>query len=211
MRNSQKFKLKLSINKISCILTTLLLIYLLIKYIIFEMIPFFPKIVIFIISAFLILSIGICAIYYIVSLNKLVKANQDEVLYELDNEIEKVFESYGLYITKNYIICIGSKFSLFKMFVIPIKNIDAIDTHNDSRYFYKKKGKKSKNGFLSFIKASIKTDIMYGDNDRAVFNVICGKKVYCITTSSRLNKAKMKKINEMADYICDRYKNIDYI
>ena len=64
---------------------------------------------------------------------------------------------------------------------------------------------------MSFIFASIKDDLAFGDNDRAVFNIICDKKVYCIATSNTLNKTKMKEIDEMADYICDKYKDIDYI
>ena len=98
------------------------------------------------------------------------------------------------------------------MFVVPIKDIDAIDTNSDSRFYYNNKKHTPKHPFLSFIKSSIKHAIVFGNSDDIhVFNIICGKKVYVVTTSSILNKNKIKKINEMADYICDRYKDIDYI
>lgn len=52
---------------------------------------------------------------------------------------------------------------------------------------------------------------MYGNNNLLVFNIISGKNVYCVTTSSIINKMKNKDIIQMVDYICDKYKNIDYI
>ena len=64
---------------------------------------------------------------------------------------------------------------------------------------------------MSFVTASIKDDLVHKDNERAVFNIICDKKVYCITTSSYMNKKKIKQINEIADYICEKHKDIDYI
>ena len=97
------------------------------------------------------------------------------------------------------------------MFVIPIDSINAIDTHTDSRYFYKNKKSKNKRKFLSFLKSSIQDDIMFGDSEIHVFNIICDKKIYSITTSHIFNKRKLKKIDEIADYICEKYKDIDWI
>jgi len=209
MKNSEKFKLKLNINRAACIIVTLLTIYLFIKYIVLDLVPFFHPVAVIIISICMVLGICVCSVYYLINLNNLLKKDITNVLYELDYKLDKAYEKFGLYITENYIVCIGNWCVLFKMFIISIKDIDAIDTYHDSRFFYKKKSNKS--GFLSFIKASIKTDIMDRDNDMLVFNIICGKKVYCVTTASSLNKLKIKKINEMADYICDKYNHIDYI
>lgn len=211
MKNSQKFKLKLLITKIFYILYSLLFIYFFTRYIIIYLLPFFNKCVVFSIYFFIVFSILIILIYLLTRYNNFSKDEKEKIYYDLDNNTEKVFEKYGLYITKNYIVCLGSKLNIFKLFVVHIKDIDAIDTHHDSRYFYKKKSEKTKHVFLSFIKACIKTDFIYGDNDLHVFNIICDKKVYCVTTASNLNKRKIKQINEMADYICDRYKHIDYI
>lgn len=80
------------------------------------------------------------------------------------------------------------------------------------RTVYDNKKHTPKHPFLSFIKSSIKHAIVFGNEDDIhVFNIICGKKVYVVTTSHILNKRKLKEINKIADYICDRYKNIDYI
>jgi len=207
MKNSNKLKQKIIINKIVSILFSIIIIYFIHKYIIINLLSIFNKWLITVIYAFLIISILICLIYYIFKLSKI--PDKKDVYYELDNNIDKIFQKYGLYITKNYVVCIGGKINLFKIFVIPIKNIEAIDVDYDSRYLHKKKG--SKSSLFSFIKGSIKTDIIYRDNDIMVFNIICNKKVYCITTASKLNKRKNKEIKEMADYICNKHKNIDYI
>lgn len=175
--------------------------YLLIKHVILKSIPYFRKEII----------ILILAIYYLVNLNKLSKLGKEKIYKELDSNTEKVFKEFGLYITKNYIVCLGSKINIFKLFVIPIDSINAIDTHTDSRYFYKNKKSKNKRKFLSFLKSSIQDDIMFGDSEIHVFNIICDKKIYSITTSHIFNKRKLKKIDEIADYICEKYKDIDWI
>lgn len=211
MKHSQKFKLKLSICRASCILVMVTITYLFIKYIILELIPYFRKEIIILISTFIIGSIFILAIYYMINLNKLSRLGREKIYKELDDNTQKVFKEFGLYITKNYIICLGSKLNIFKLFVVPIDSINAIDTHYDDRYFYKKKGSKNKHKFLSFLKSSIKDDIMFGDSDIHVFNIICDKKIYSITTSHIFNKRKLKKIDEIADYICENHQNIDYI
>lgn len=185
--------------------------YLLIKHVILKSIPYFRKEIIILISVFLIGSILILAIYYLVNLNKLSKLGKEKIYKELDSNTEKVFKEFGLYITKNYIVCLGSKINIFKLFVIPIDSINAIDTHTDSRYFYKNKKSKNKRKFLSFLKSSIQDDIMFGDSEIHVFNIICDKKIYFITTSHIFNKRKLKKIDEIADYICEKYKDIDWI
>ncbi len=185
--------------------------YLLIKHVILKSIPYFRKEIIILISVFLIGSILILAIYYLVNLNKLSKLGKEKIYKELDSNTEKVFKEFGLYITKNYIVCLGSKINIFKLFVIPIDSINAIDTHTDSRYFYKNKKSKNKRKFLSFLKSSIQDDIMFGDSEIHVFNIICDKKIYSITTSHIFNKRKLKKIDEIADYICEKYKDIDWI
>lgn len=211
MKHSQKFKLKLLISKISYVFLSALIIYIFTRYIIIELLPFFNKWVVLSTYAFIILSILIILIYSIIKINNFSKMEKEKICYDLDNNTEKVFEKFGLYITKNYIVCLGSKLNIFKLFVVPIDSINAIDTHKDSRYFYKKKGSKNKHQFLSFLKSSIKDDIMFGDSEIYVFNIICDKKIYSITTAHILNKRKIKQIDEIADYICDRYKDIDYI
>ena len=209
MKNSQKFKSKLNRCRITCILFILFLIYLIIKNLILELGPYFKIEILIIICIFLISSILILIIYYMNFLNKLAKLGKEKIYKELDNNIQKKFEEFGLYITKNYIVCLGSRFDLFRLFVVPISSIDAIDTCKDSRYYYDKKGK---HGILWFLKASIKDDFMYGNNSNiSVFNLICDKKVYSIATSSAFNKRKLKKIEEAAGYICDKYENIDWI
>lgn len=212
MKNSQQFKLKLTICKISCVLITFAIIYLLIKYVILNLIPYFGQLAIILIGTFIIGSIFVLAIYYMINLNKLSKLGKEKIYEELDNNIEKIFKEFGLYITKNYIVCLGSKINIFKLFVVPISSINAIDTHNDSRYFYQKRGIKNKHKFLSFLKSSIKYDILFSDNREIhVFNIICDEKVYSVTTSHVFNKSKLKKIDEIADYMCEKYKDIDYI
>lgn len=207
MTIGKKLKQKILLNKIVSMLCSILVLYLIYKCIVLNLISIFDMWLIIVIYSFFIISILICFIYYISKLNKI--SNNNEVFYELDNNLDKAFEKYGLYITKKYIVCTGSKINFFKIFVVEIKDINAIDTYYDSRCLYIKKG--SKKSLFSFITGSIKTNIMYGDNDRLVFNIISGKKVYCIATSSPLNKIKNKDIKQMADYICNKYKNIDYI
>lgn len=212
MKNSKKFKLKVNICRISWILLMIAITYLLIKHIILELMSYFRKEIIILISVFLIGSIFVLAIYYMINLNKLSKLGKEKIYEELDNNTQKIFKEFGLYITQNYIVCLGSKINIFKLFVIPIDSIKAIDTHKDSRYFYKNKKKKNKHKFLSFFKSSIQDDIMFGDdNEIHVFNIICNKKIYSITNSHILNKRKLKKIDEIANYICENYKNIDWI
>lgn len=212
MKHSQKFKIKLNICRISCILLIVALTYLLIRYVVLELMPYFRKEIIILISIFLIGSLLRLAIYYMINLNKLSKLGKEKIYKELDSYTQKYFKEFGLYITKNYIVCLGSKINIFKLFVIPIDSIKAIDTHKDSRYFYKNKKRKNKHKFLSFLKSSIQDDIMFGDdNEIHVFNVICNKKVYSITTSHIFNKTKLKKIDEIANYICEKYKNIDWV
>lgn len=215
IKNSQKFKLKLLISKISYVLLSALIIYIFTHYIIFKLLPFFDKWIVLSIYAFITLSVLIILIYCINKNNNFSKNEKEKICYDLDNNTEKIFKKFGLYITKNYIVCIGSKLNIFKLFVVHIKDIKAIDTHDDDRYYHKyyynKKNKSKNNRIFSFIKASAITDLVYGDNDICVFNIICDKKVYVVTTSHILNKKKIKQINEMADYICDRYKDIDYI
>ena len=209
MKNSEQFKLKLLISKIAYIFVAVLIIFLLTKYTIAELLPLFNSSVIIPIYICITIFILMILIYCLIIKNNFSKEEKNKIYDELDNKIEKTFDKYGLYITKNYIICTGSKINIFKLFAVPIKEIDAIDTFKDSRYYYRKDGKKRK--FASFITASIKDDLVFGDNNRYVFNIICGKKIYCVTTSHSLNKNKTHQIKEMADYICDKYKDIDYV
>lgn len=211
MKNSQKFKTKLIISKISHVLLTILLIYVFTKNIMMDLVPFFSKAIIIAIYTFIVGSILIILVYCLITKNRFSKEEKQKIYDELDNKIDKIFDKYGLYITENYIICMGSEINVFKLFAIPVKEIGAIDTYSDSRFFYVKKGKKIKHQFLSFINASIKTNLLYKDDHLNVFNIICDKKVYCITTSTSFNRKKMKQINEMADYICNKYPDIDYL
>ena len=208
MKNSRKYKLKVLKCKFSCIVVVLML-YILYKYLLSKLIPYIDKSFVLGIFIVFIILILIIAISYILNLNKVSNEELKKVYYELDNNIDKIYNKYGLYITKNYIVCIGNKFNLFKLFFVPIKQIDAIDINKDSRYFYK--NKKEKGSLFSFISGAIKDDIVNKDNDRKVFNIIANKKVYCITTSSNLNKRKIKEIKEMANYICGKHSHIDYI
>ncbi len=201
MNNSKNVKIKARLNVIVSIVVLFLTLYLIYKYVMLDLIPLFNKWIVIGIYSFFAISISICFIHHINKLNKFLK--NENVFYDLDNNLDKVFKKYGLYITKKYIICIGSKFNFFKTFAVKIKDIDAIDTYYDSRYTYRKKGVKS-------IMGLIKADIMHR-NDTLVFNIICGNRVYCITTCSELNKIKSKDIEQMADYICNKHKSIDYI
>lgn len=209
MMNSRKYKLKVLKCKFSCIVSVFLILYILYKYLISKFIPYIDKNIILGIFIVFVILIVIIAINYILNLNKVSNEELKRIYYELDNSVDKIYDKYGLYITENYIVCIGNKLNLFKLFSVPIKQIDAIDINNDSRYFYKNKN--TKRSFLSFISGSIKDDIVNKDNDRKVFNIIANKKVYCVTTSSNLNKRKRKEIKEMANYICNKYSHIDYI
>ena len=211
MINSRKFKLKLKTSKIAYIVFTIIAIYIFTKYVFKNLFPFFDKNILTLVYIIIVVLVLIIMLYFLRINNKFSREEKKIICNELDNKIEKVFTKYGLYITENYIICLGSCINLFKLLVIPIKEIDAIDIHHDSRYHYKKKGKESKQKILGFIFASIKDDIVFGNNDRFVFNIICDKKIYCITTSSTLNRIKTKEIKEMADYICSKHENIDYI
>ena len=211
MNNSKKFKSKLITSKIAYIVFTAIFIYIFTKYIFVNILPFFDKIILIPIYITIIILTLIILIYYLIKNNKFSKKQKEIIYDELDNKIDKVFAKYGLYITENYIICLGSRLNPFRLFVVPIKEIDAIDTNADSRFHYKKRGKKSKHKILSFITASINDDLTFKKDSLAVCNIICDKKVYCITTSSYMNKSKMKEIDEIADYICNKYKNIDYI
>lgn len=211
MKNSQKFKLKLLTTKVSYTLTSLLIIYIFTKYIISELTPLVDKRIVFTLYILVVLSILIILLYLITQYNNYSQEEKNKIYYDLDNNTEKIFKKFGLYITKNYIVCLGSKLNIFKLFVVPIKDIDAIDTSKDSRYYYRNKKDKRKPSILSFIKSSIKTDIMYGNNEVYVLNIISNKKIYSITTAYVLNKRKLKQIDEIANYICNKYKDIDYI
>ncbi len=211
MKNSQKFKLKLLTTKVSYTLTSLLIIYIFTKYIISELTPLVDKWIVFTLYILVVLSILIILLYLITQYNNYSQEEKNKIYYDLDNNTEKIFKKFGLYITKNYIVCLGSKLNIFKLFVVPIKDIDAIDTSKDSRYYYRNKKVKKKASILFFIKASIKTEMMYGNSEIYVLNIISNKKVYSITTSYILNKRKLKQMDEVADYICNKYKDIDYI
>ena len=211
MKNSQKFKLKLLTTKVSYTLTSLLIIYIFTKYIISELTPLVDKWIVFTLYILVVLSILIILLYLITQYNNYSQEEKNKIYYDLDNNTEKIFKKFGLYITKNYIGCLGSKLNIFKLFVVPIKDIDAIDTNGDSRYYYRNKKVKKKASILFFIKASIKTEMMYGNSEIYVLNIISNKKVYSITTSYILNKRKLKQMDEVADYICNKYKDIDYI
>lgn len=202
MNNSKNVKRKVRLNEIVSIVSLFVVLYLIYKYVMLDLILLFNKWVVIGIFSFFVISISICFIHHINKLNKFLK--NENVFYDLDHNLDKVFKKYGLYITKEYIICIGSKFNFFKTFAVKIEDIDAIDTYNDSRYTYRKKGAK-------FIIGLIKADIMHRNDGILVFNIICGNKVYCITNCSVLNKIKSKDIEQMADYICNKHKNIDYI
>lgn len=202
MNNSKNVKRKIRLNEIVSIVSLFVVLYLIYKYVMLDLISLFNKWIVIGIFSFFVISISICFIHHINKLNKFLK--NENVFYDLDHNLDKVFKKYGLYITKEYIICIGSKFNFFKTFAVKIKDIDAIDTYDDSRYTYRKKGAK-------FIIGLIKADIMHSNDGILVFNIICGNKVYCITTCSVLNKIKSKDIEQMADYICNKHKNIDYI
>ena len=211
MKNSQKFKLKLLTTKVSYTLTSLLIIYIIVKYIISELTPLDDKWIVFTLYILVVLSILIILLCLITQYNNYSQEEKNKIYYDLDNNTEKIFKKFGLYITKNYIVCLGSKLNIFKLFVVPIKDIDAIDTSKDSRYYYRNKKVKKKASILFFIKASIKTEMMYGNSEIYVLNIISNKKVYSITTSYILNKRKLKQMDEVADYICNKYKDIDYI
>lgn len=202
MNNSKNVKRRVRLNEIVSIVTLFVVLYLIYKYIMLDLISLFNKWIVIGIFSFFVISISICFIHHINKLNKFMK--NENVFYDLDHNLDKVFKKYGLYITKKYIICIGSKFNFFKTFAVKIKDIDAIDTYNDSRYTYRKKG-------VKFITGLIKTDIMHRNDGYISFNIICDNKVYCITNCSVLNKIKSKDIEQMADYICNKHKNIDYI
>lgn len=202
MNISKKVKRKVRLNEIVSIVSLFVVLYLIYKYVMLDLISLFNKWIVIGIFSFFVISISICFIHHINKLNKFIK--NEDVFYDLDNNLDKEFKKYGLYITKKYIICIGSKFNFFTTFAVKIEDIDAIDTNDDSRYTYRKKGAK-------FIIGLIKADIMHSNDGILVFNIICGNKVYCITTCSVLNKIKSKDIEQMADYICNKHKNIDYI
>jgi hypothetical protein len=211
MNNSDKFKSKLITTKIAYVVMALIVAYVLKKVIYLGLKSLIDERIILPIYVVLVIFVVIIMVYYLLKNNSFSEEEKNIICDELDNKIDKVFNKYGLYITENYIVCIGGMLSFFKLFVIPIKEIDAIDTHSDDRFFYKKRGKKTKHKFLSFLSASVKNNLVYGDNDRAVFNIICGKKVFYVASSSYFNKIKIKEIDEIADYICNKYKDIDYL
>ena len=107
MNNSRKVKRKITLNKVVSLTFVILTMYLIYKYVILNLILFFNKWLVIGIYCFFLLSILIIWIAYINKLN-IINRNKD-VFYDLDNNIDKEFEKYGLYITKKYIVCIGSK------------------------------------------------------------------------------------------------------
>lgn len=209
MKNSTRFKLKVKTNKYVCIVFTLLIIFLFVKYLINNLIGFSSHIFVVGVYSLIVLFTIVCMATYLVKLNKLLENDNDKFLDELDNKLDKTYGKYGLYITENYIVCIGKWYSLFNIFVVEVKDIDAVDTHGDHRYLYKKKVKGEK-VILYFFK-SIIDRIVIGGKDRLVFNIICNKDVYRITSTTSANKTKVKEIDKMADYICDKNEDIDCI
>lgn len=108
-------------SKISYIFVAILIIYLFTRYIITGLSPFFNKLIIIPIYICIVVSILVILVYCLITKNKFSKEEQYKIYDELDNKIEKTFNKYGLYITENYIICMGSKINIFKLFVVPIK------------------------------------------------------------------------------------------
>ena len=209
--NSNNFKSKITKCKIAYIILAAIIIFIITKYVFAEVLPHFDKMIVMPIYITIVALILIILVYCLINNNRFTSEEKRIICEELDFKIDKIFEEYGLYITENYIVYLGSKIDFFRLFAIPIKKIDAIDTHHDSRHHYKKRGKEEKHKFLSFTFGALKDDLAFGDNNRYVFNIICGKKVYNLMSSSPMNKGKTKAIDEMADYICSKYKDIDYI
>lgn len=215
MKNSQKYKNQIKEDKILCIIFTILTI-LFLSFLIINSLETICNIITIVITCSVIdILILIIGFSYLKNVGKLPENEKDKIYYELDNKVEKVFEQYNLYITDNYIVSIKS----FKLFAIPIKDIQAIDTYKDSRYYHKyywtKRGEKKKKwykSFIDYIKASILTKIiLYEDGEIHILNIICDKKVYNITTAHRNNKNKLKQIDAIAEYICNKNNNIDWI
>ena len=97
--------------QIVSIVSLFVVLYLIYKYVMLDLISLFNKWIVIGIFSFFVISISICFIHHINKLNKFIK--NEDVFYDLDNNLDKEFKKYGLYITKKYIICIGSKFNFF--------------------------------------------------------------------------------------------------
>lgn len=215
MKNSQKYKNQTKEDKILCIVFTIITILFISFLVINSLGNVCNTTTMVIICSIIDILILIIGFNYLKNLGKLPENEKDKIYYELDNTVEKVFEQYNLYITDNYIVSIKS----FKLFAIPIKDIQAIDTYKDSRYYHKyyrtKRGEKKKKwykSFIDYIRASILTKLrLYEDGEIHILNIICDKKVYNITTAHRYNKNKLKQMDEIAEYICNKNDNIDWI
>lgn len=215
MKNSQKYENQIKEDKTLCIIFTIIAIFFLSFLIINNLVTICTTTTIIIICSIIDILIFIIGFNYLKNAGKLPENEKDKIYYELDNKIEKIFEKYNLYITNNYIISINS----FKSFVVPIKDIQAIDTYKDSRYFYKyyyaKRGERKNKwykSFVGYIKAKILTKLRLSeDGEIHILNIVCEKKVYNIATAHRNNKKKLAEIEEIAEYICNKNDNIDWI
>ena len=213
MKNSQKIIKKIKEDKNTCLGLTFGSIMFITAVVINNLNSICNNVTIFIVCAIIDCIILIIGFSYFINIGKIPEKNK--IYYELDNNLNKVFEQYNLYITDNYVVSINT----FKLFAISIKDIQAVDTHKDNRYHYKyywsKRGEKRKKGlkrFLAYIKASFLTKLHFSeDSNIHTLNIISNKKIYNITTANGFNKKKLKEMDEIAEYICNISDKIDWI
>lgn len=211
MRNSEKFKRKMLINKFVYTVAGLLFIFIFTFGIFKKFLPYSNLTIAIILYVFIIFTAYLIVKDSIKYVMRFSKDDYNKIFEELDYKIDKEYDKYGIYITENYIIGIGSKFDFLTSVAVPIKDIDAINTHGDIGHHYRNKKQKQDTSISTFIADEVLNKISGRDNDIYVFNIICGKKVYNLARTTFLRSKKTKDLDEIADYICNKYKDIDYI
>ena len=200
MKCSKLFKRKMLINNIAYLSIFLTCIFILV-YIFINDNSYQDHLIIYILIGIILISILL--IISLKWLNRFSKQEKKIIYDELDNHLEKAFYNYGLFITTNYIICIGEQVDITRLYVIPIKDISAIDINYNNQDKYKHK---FLNIFL-FINSSSKKRIL----DDYVLTIICGKKFYNIKTISRKDSKRKEELNEIIEYLKQKYSNIDFV
>lgn len=131
----------------------------------------------------------------------------ESVCNELNYNVNKVFEKYGIYLTDNYLVCFGRKANIVGALYVPLKDITDIyigsDRHMRYSKTHKKISKKVKNKFLSFAISSGVSDF-YKDIEFCGIWIGTKNKTYSISRRFWATDKYIDETHEIAKYI-DKY------
>ncbi len=164
-----------------------------------------PGILILILVFFLLL-IGLIIKIVFKNISLIGGKNMQKIMQELDSDVVKYYENYGLYLTPNYLVCMGGTKNPLSLFAVALNDIDAINIYEDKSRSYR-----AQNPTWQAIEAKIAAAVYSQKSEFYVLKIICGSKAYTIATASTLNSNKINQMVEIGQDLAKRLPDVDLI